>query len=138
MSDSDLLDQLSSFIFAGTDTTTCAITFAIHHLVSDLDLQARVREEITSQEFHDGWDSMPLLHAVVMESLRLNPPIHSTIRQAMADDEIPLSEPVTLRDGRTVDSVHIRKGSSIHIPIEGLNMCEEIWGDDAHEFRQVF
>jgi cytochrome P450 len=135
MSDSDLLDQLSSFIFAGTDTTTCAITFAVHHLVSDLELQKRVREEIKSQDSREDLTTLPLLHAVVMESLRLNPPVHGTIRQAMADDEIPLSEPVTLRDGRTVETVHIRKGSSIHIPIEGLNMSEEIWGHNAHEFR---
>ena len=69
------------------------------------------------------------------------PPVHSTIRIPTADDLIPVSHPVRLRDGTTVPAgghISIRKGTYIHIPIEGLNMCEEIWGSDAKLFKCVF
>ena len=83
------------------------------------------------------------LDAVVRETLRLCPPVHSTIRVAMKDDSIPISHPISLSNGTTLGQeiqsyIPIRKGSYIHIPIEGLNQCEDIWGPDAGKFRYVY
>lgn len=78
------------------------------------------------------------MDAVVRETLRLAPPVHGTIRVAMKDEIVPLSEPTTLQSGERVNQVHIRKGSYVHIPIEGLNYSKEIWGDDALVFKFVF
>ena len=80
-------------------------------------------------------DKLPYLNAVVQETLRLCPPAHSTIRVAMEDDAIPLSHPVVLRDGTVAREAYIRKGSYVHIPIEGLNMSKDIWGEDALIFK---
>ncbi|KAF8060980.1 cytochrome P450 [Lyophyllum atratum] len=95
----------------------------------------------SSNCIHEVWDEIeasPYLDAVVRETLRLCPPVHATIRVATADDQIPVSHPVVLQDGTVVEAggfVSIRKGSYIHIPIEGLNLSTEIWGSDALEFN---
>ena len=77
------------------------------------------------------------MDAIVRETLRLAPPVHGTIRVAIRDEMIPLGEPVLLRTGEFVDKVHIRKGSYVHIPIEGLNYSKDIWGEDALFFKFV-
>lgn len=83
----------------------------------------------------DTLDALPFLDAVVRETLRLAPPVHGTIRVAMKDEMIPLSEPVLLRTNEFVKEVRIRKGSYVHIPIEGLNYSKDIWGEDALLFK---
>lgn len=92
------------------------------------------------QAHWEALETLPLLDAVVRETLRICPPVHGTIRMATVDDRIPISHPVLLRDGTVVhkgEYIHIRKGSYVHIPIEGLNYSEEIWGKDAREFKCV-
>lgn len=88
----------------------------------------------------DALDELAYLDAVIRETLRVCPPVHGTIRVATADDIIPVSQPVRLRDGTIIPAgghIPIRKGTWIHVPIEGLNLCEEIWGPDAKEFKCV-
>lgn len=94
-----------------------------------------------TQSAFEAWDKielLPYLDAVVRETLRLCPPVHSTIRVATSDDQIPISHPVVLQDGTVVEKggfISIRKGSYIHIPIEGLNCSTEVWGSDALKFK---
>ncbi|KAL1747308.1 cytochrome P450 [Schizophyllum fasciatum] len=177
MSDADLLDQITAFIFGGSDPTFLAIAWCLHMLSHHPAAQERLRRELEdvvpaspvwtekSMRSEDVPDSgfeevfppgaaqpsagavratcdaierLPFLDSVVQESLRLCPPFHGTIRVATRDDVIPVSTPVELRDGTIIgegEGVHIRKGSYIHIPIEGLNQHEDIWGPDARDFN---
>ncbi|KAJ7630451.1 cytochrome P450 [Roridomyces roridus] len=165
LSDTQLLDQITSFLFAGSDSTSLAITWCLHLLSLHPDIQNRLRAEIisgpptsprsskrdslssvsstsstTSQVQVDTIDSLPYLDAVVRETLRVMPPVHGTVRVATADDLIPISHPVVLRSGKTIhanEHIRIRKGSVVHIPLEGINMAEEIWGAaaEAREFN---
>ena len=138
MSDQDLVDQISSLLFAGSDTTSVAIAWCLHHLSLNPQIQKRLKEELYSLhsiEDVNMVDKLPYLDAVIQETLRLCPPAHSTIRVATKDDVVPLSYPMKLRDGVVVDKVPIRKGSYVHIPMEGLNMSEDIWGGDALIFE---
>lgn len=84
--------------------------------------------------------NLPYLHNVIRESMRLIPPVHSSIRVATQDDEVPTLYPVHKRDG-TVDegkrSVTVPKGSFVHIAVEGFSLDKEIWGEDAWEFKLV-
>ena len=138
MSDEELMDQISTLLFAGSDTTALGISWCLHHLSLNPRIQTRLRDELQSLhsiEDMNAVDKLPYLNAVVQETLRLCPPAHSTIRVAMEDDMIPLSHPIKLRDGTVMREVHIRKGSYVHIPIEGLNMSKDIWGEDALIFE---
>ena len=90
----------------------------------------------------DAFEKLTYLDNVVREALRFCPAVHATIRVATRDDHIPISHPVTLKNGETVGTnlngyITIKKGSYIHIPIEGFSFSEDIWGPDALEFRCV-
>ncbi|EIW86404.1 cytochrome P450 [Coniophora puteana RWD-64-598 SS2] len=152
LSDAELLDQLSTFLFAGSDSTSLAIAWCLHLLSLHPYAQARLRDEIMSLSpcasrtsdgpsdlsLTDAIDALPYLDAVVRETLRLCPPVHGTIRVATRDDQIPVSSPILLRDGTLIregETIPIRKGSYVHIPIEGLNFSPDIWGEDARLFN---
>ncbi|KAK7064703.1 cytochrome P450 [Favolaschia claudopus] len=161
LSDTDLLDQLSSFLFAGSDSTAVAITWCLHILSQHPEIQDRLRAEIiagpaseaspssrrnstssissTSSTLQtDAIDSLPYLDAVLRETLRVTPPVHGTLRVATADDLIPVSSPVVLRNGKVIhenEHIRIKKGSFVHLPVEGVNLSEDIWGPDAREFN---
>ncbi|KAF8213712.1 cytochrome P450 [Mycena galopus ATCC 62051] len=162
LSDTDLLDQLSSFLFAGSDSTALAITWCLHILSQYPEVQNRLRAEIISAPAPDAEtsskrnstcsvsstsssvmqadtiDALPYLDAVVREALRVSPPVHGTVRVATTDDLIPVSSPVVLRNGKVIhenEYIRIKKGSFVHIPVEGINMAEDIWGPDARQFN---
>lgn len=96
---------------------------------------------VCSKSRVEAIENLSYLDNVVREVLRFCPPIHSTIRVAVKDDKIPITHPVTLKNGQTYGDngeqgyINIRKGSFVHIPIEGFNYSEDIWGPDAQEFR---
>lgn len=176
--DDVILDQLSTLLFAASDTTALAMSWCIHLLSLNTDIQTRLRKEtlslpanssysdssressptpsetpscasfppfspakVSSEYPHaDAIEALPFLDCVVREVLRLCPPVHSTIRTVTQNDTIPISSPCVLRDGKEIGpsgGISIRKGSYVHIPIEGLNMSEDIWGKDAREFKYV-
>ena len=138
MSDQELTDQISTLLFAGSDTTSLTIAWCLHHLSLNPRIQKCLREELQSLRCIEDMisvDKLPYLNAIIQETLRLCPPAHSTIRVAMEDEVIPLSHPIKLRDGTLTHEVPIRKGSYVHVPIEGLNMSKDIWGEDALIFE---
>jgi hypothetical protein len=78
-------------------------------------------------------ERLPYLDNVVRETLRFCPAVHATIRVAAQDDRIPISHPVTLKNGQTLGTdlngyIEIKKGSYIHIPIEGFSYSAKISG----------
>lgn len=86
----------------------------------------------------DKIEGLPYLEAVIRETLRFCPPVHGTIRVATADTHVPVSRPITLSTGEIIhkdECLEIRKGSYVHIPIEGLNYSKDLWGPDALDFK---
>ncbi|KAJ7580805.1 cytochrome P450, partial [Mycena floridula] len=51
------------------------------------------------------------------------------------NDIVPLSSPITTRDGQVVSSVSIPKGALVVVPVRAINTSEMFWGPDAEEFR---
>ena len=143
LTDQELLDQLSTFIFVGSDAVAIALAWTLHYLSLNSDIQTQLREELLATRPSaqadplTAVDALPFLDAVVRETLRITPPVHGTIRVATEDDVIPLSEPIVLRTGELAHEVHIKKGSYVHIPIEGLNYSKDVWGPDARDFKLV-
>lgn len=100
----------------------------------------------------DELTSLPYLDNFVHETLRLYPPVITTMRVATEDDVIPLSEPLVDRKGhvqyeircarfaslaapRLTAGRRVAKGNRIIIPILAVHRSKAIWGDDALEFK---
>lgn len=87
---------ISSLIFAGHDTTTTAVSHALHQLSMHPEVQSRLRKEVraarsAAAESGDGsgdleYDelmALPYLDAVCRETLRVYPPITTMFRRCV-------------------------------------------------------
>jgi cytochrome P450 len=115
------------------------------------DIQARLRDELRAfplptapvgnsplnPEALAALDKLPLLDAVVRESLRLYAPLPTTIRTATVDSVLPLATPYLDRHGVSHAELRVSKNDPIIIPILLLNRSKELWGPDAHEWKCV-
>lgn len=74
--ETELLGQMNVFVFAGTDTTSTAMSRALQELSIHLDIQTRLREEVTQASKYGEMDyetlsALPILDAVCKETLRM-------------------------------------------------------------------
>jgi len=152
LSEDDLLNNVNTFMFAGSDTSSLAMSWTLLLLAQNPATQQQLRAEMTSvapstsyadltedeiQSLYATIADLPFLNNVVRESARLIPPVHSSLRVATKDDIVPTQFPVRLRNGSTQNAVHIPKGSFVHVGIEAFNLDKGFWGDDAWEFMSV-
>ncbi|KAJ7472542.1 cytochrome P450 [Mycena latifolia] len=139
LSDADVIAQVPTFFVAGHETTSTATAWALHALSMNPPIQTKLREELLSlpsdNPTMDDLNSLPYLEKVVRETMRLHAPVGFTIRVAMADDVLPLSKQYVDRKGKVYDTISIREGTVIRIPIADIHCAKDIWGDDATEFR---
>ncbi|KAG2741072.1 cytochrome P450 [Suillus brevipes Sb2] len=139
MSEEEVVAQMKVLLLAGYETTSVSLTWTLIELSRHLDVQTRLREELLgfgADPTHDQLKAnLPYLDAVVHEILRLHPPVGEFTRLAVADDVIPLSEPVRTESGEMTDSISIAKGTSIRISSAAINRSAAIWGPDAKEFK---
>lgn len=128
--DENLVDQMMTFVAAGHETTATAMTWAIHTLARHLDIQSRLRAEIRAHlpPLFDTLtpvtaamlDSLPFLHAVCNEILRVHPPVVLTVREAARDT--------------TILGTLIHKGTRIVLSPYAVNMSASLWGPDPEAF----
>ena len=98
LSDKFLRDIVMSFFIAGRDTTACTLSFTFLLLAQNPEIQRKLRVEVDQ---HLGQretfatvadldkDKMPYLNGVIMEALRLFPPVPVDGKQAVEDDVLP-------------------------------------------------
>jgi len=94
----EVRDQCATMIFAGYGTTARLMFWASYLLTLDHHEQARLRAEVATFPPErvatlDDLDHWPRLRLVLLEALRLYPPVAVLARQAVHDDHI-LGEPV--------------------------------------------
>ncbi|KAI0060548.1 cytochrome P450 [Artomyces pyxidatus] len=139
MSDQDVLAQVPTFLIAGHETTSSAVTWALYGLSLDQRVQDKLRAELRETSPEDVTmeflSSLPYLDAVVRETMRLYSPVPGTVRIACKDDVIPTAKEWTDRHGVRRNGIPVKKGDPVFIPIKALNRWEEIWGTDAAEFK---
>ncbi|KAG6821440.1 hypothetical protein H0H93_010164 [Arthromyces matolae] len=108
MSDQAMMDQVTLWLIA-----------------NNLDAQKRLREEVVPVFEHSphpdyrSLKDLEWLDCVIMESLRLLPPVPLTVRVTTKDD--------------IVDGVRLPKGTMLTIPIRVVNTWKVVWGEDAEE-----
>jgi hypothetical protein len=111
----------------------------------------RVAYPSSDPTFDELSQGLPMLDAMVHETLRLHPAVPETVRmvccamrtgvtaltarQPVQEDVLPLSAPLVLPDGQTTDHVVVPANQSVLIPIGAMNRMRAMWGSDAHEFR---
>ncbi|KAJ7776946.1 cytochrome P450 [Mycena maculata] len=139
MSDAEVVSQIPGFFLAGHETTSSAVSWALHALSLNTAVQSKLREELfavsTENPTMDDLNSLPYLDNVVRETLRVHSPVVFVDRQATEDDVLPLSQPYIDKQGKSHDSLPIPKGQIVYISITGVNTDKDIWGDDANIFK---
>ncbi|KAH7907834.1 cytochrome P450 [Hygrophoropsis aurantiaca] len=139
LSDEDVLAQIPTFLVAGHDTTSAAMTLALFALTQHTEVQAKLRQELLTVESEtpsmDELLALPYLDGVVREALRVHPPLPIVMRVAMKDDVIPLDIPFTDKNGQVQTEIRVSKGDYIVVPILAINRSEALWGPDAKEFK---
>ncbi|KAI5121966.1 hypothetical protein M0805_002036 [Coniferiporia weirii] len=140
--ESELLAQMNTFIFAGHDTTTSAVTRILHQLAMNPDVQSKLRTEVRAARAEHGdlaYDvlmGLPYLDAVCRETLRVFPPVPLLPRTTRRDVVLPLLWPITAADGKTeIREIPIKNNTGIIVSIMGANCSKRIWGEDAGEWK---
>ncbi|KAJ7731769.1 cytochrome P450 [Mycena metata] len=138
LSDEDVIAQVPTFLVAGHETTSTAVTWALFALTQNMAAQARLRKEVmdvsTDNPTMEELNALPYLECVVRETLRLYAPVPVTSRIAVQDDVVRLSAPFTDTSGTVHETLRLRKGTVVLIPILALNRDADIWGADVMEF----
>ncbi|PIL26669.1 cytochrome P450 [Ganoderma sinense ZZ0214-1] len=142
LSDDELLAQMSTFIFAGVDTTSNALSRVLDLLCQHQDVQDKLRVEVRAaidqyglEIPYDELSALPYLDAVCRETLRLYAPANISIRQAKNDTVLPLSQPLRGVDGTMMSEIPIAKGTVVLSNLPACNRNKAIWGEDALEWK---
>lgn len=117
----EIRDLVIEMVIRGRDSVAAALSWTIFELTKHPQVAERIREEVYrvcrgSQLSYDLVQNLPYTQAVVMESLRLHPPVPNTFRLAKNDDTLP-------------DGTKIPAGSMVLCPINTINRSETIWTD---------
>nr|AFD04432.1 cytochrome P450 [Culex quinquefasciatus] len=98
LSDSDIREEVDTFMFEGHDTTTSGISFTIYQLAKHQDIQEKVYQEILSLLGAEDSKTAPLnqnilqnfkyLEMVLKEAMRIMPPVAFIGRKIQADTEM--------------------------------------------------
>jgi len=136
----ELVAQLSTVVFAGNDTISGALCRMFQLLSLNPDIQARLREELERANSDSGLGysqlmDLPLLDAVVKETLRISAPVTTITRKSLVDDILPLWQPIQTKDGRMITEIPCPKGTVIWVGISTANTSKNIWGQDAREWK---
>lgn len=126
-SDEDFItDVVISFILAGRDTTSAALTWffwlLFNHPGVESEILKEIREMNSEEPIYDEVKSMVYTHASLCEAMRLYPPVPVDTKWAANDDVLP-------------DGTVIKKGTRISYHPYAMGRVEKVWGEDWAEFR---
>lgn len=134
-SDEDFVtDIVISFILAGRDTTSAALTWYFWLLYKNPEVEKEILKEITEKSsasssasanisiYEEVKDVSTYIHASICESMRLYPPVPTDSKEAAADDVLP-------------DGTFVKKGNRVTYHPYAMGRVEEVWGSDWPEFR---
>ncbi|KAK7245392.1 hypothetical protein RIF29_40232 [Crotalaria pallida] len=126
-SDEDfVMDIVISFILAGKDTTSAALTWFFWLLSKnprvENEIVKEIRESSKAINVYDEVKHMVYTHAALCESMRLYPPVPTDSKEAVNDDILP-------------DGTIVKKGMMVTYHVYAMGRMESIWGCDWAEFR---
>ncbi|KAG9451183.1 hypothetical protein H6P81_011148 [Aristolochia fimbriata] len=125
----EIVDECKTFFFAGHETTSNLLTWAMFFLGSNQEWQTKLREEVRSvcgtSEIPDAdkLSKLKLVTMVLYETLRLYSPVIFTERKTVSD----------LKLGNLV----IPKDTMVTFPFPMIHRNKKYWGEDADEFNPL-
>ena len=124
MTNAELRDEAVSLFLAGYETTSVAMSWALHYLTQQPEVAARLQDEVDSvlgKRTPTLMDLRQLTYArnVMQESLRLYPPAYWLARTAVEDD--------------VIDGYHIPAGKMVAIMFQTIHRHPEQW-ENPHVF----
>ncbi|KAF5345038.1 hypothetical protein D9758_010421 [Tetrapyrgos nigripes] len=128
LSDESVIDNLLTFLIAGHETTSGTMSFAIYYLLKHPQLLKKLRDEVDEvvgdqpAEVID-LNRMPFLHAVLRESMRLQPTAAIRVVNPIED--------TTIGNGK----YFVPKGAPIALLTWDAHRDVNVWGEDAEEFH---
>ncbi|KAL6623166.1 hypothetical protein ACP70R_033045 [Stipagrostis hirtigluma subsp. patula] len=135
--DEAIRDTVISFIMAGRDTTSSALTWFFWLMARHRDVEREVLREVDACMMTcdrdggggaaagvdlDASRKMRVLHAALCETMRLYPPVAWDSKHAAEGDVLP-------------DGTRVGRGDRVTYFPYGMGRMEAIWGADAGEFR---
>ncbi|CAI6100942.1 unnamed protein product [Clonostachys chloroleuca] len=128
----ELTAEALTLLIAGSDTTNNTFCAVMNHLAANPHAMSRLQEEVDAAlpadvivPTHDMVKNLPYLNSVINETLRQ----HSTIGLGLPRDVPPDSEGIHFRGH------YFPAGTTLSVPIYTIHHSEEIWGQDALEYR---
>ena len=125
-SDDDFVtDIVISFILAGRDTTSAALTWFFWLLFKHPEVEDKILNEINEKSESPVFDEvkdMVYTHASLCESMRFYPPVPADSKEAVSDDVLP-------------DGTVVKKGMRVTYHPYAMGRLEELWGSDWPDFR---
>nr|XP_043637505.1 cytochrome P450 94B3-like [Erigeron canadensis] len=123
-------DMVISFLMAGRDTTSAAMTWLLWLLTWHPTIEKNLIKDVTSilkdeKSFSltfDDLKKMDYLKACLCESMRLYPPVVWDSKHAENDDVLP-------------DGTPVYKGNRVMYFPYGMGRMDTLWGKDCMEFR---
>jgi cytochrome P450 len=118
MSEQQIVDEVKSLILAGHETTSLALSWTFHLLLTHPEVMAKLRTEVRSvlggrHVQVDDVPRLPYTRKVLLESMRVYPPVPAVTRRALADDEF--------------FGIRVRAGESVTLPIYTVHRHREFW-----------
>ncbi|EZA54255.1 Cytochrome P450 4C1 [Ooceraea biroi] len=117
ISNSDIREEVDTFMFEGHDTVSMALTFAILLLAEHKDVQDRVRNEVNAvMEENEGkltmtaLQNLPYLERCLKETMRLYPSVYLITRK-LEEDVMLQSYLVPAGADVVIDIVHLHQNS---------------------------
>ncbi|XWS28383.1 hypothetical protein CRYUN_Cryun25bG0064100 [Craigia yunnanensis] len=119
-----LRDIVISFILAGKDSTSTALTWFFWLINGHPRCVRLILDEVATLESfnYDELKKLNYLHAALSESLRLFPPVPINSRLTVDDDVWP-------------DGTHVGKGWFADYSVYAMGRMEKVWGPDCREFK---
>ncbi|CAK7346458.1 unnamed protein product [Dovyalis caffra] len=125
-SDEDFVtDIVISFILAGRDTTSAALTWYFWLLSQNPEVEKEILKEIKEKSespVYEEVKDMVYTHASLCESMRLYPPVPIDGKVAMSDDVLP-------------DGTVLKKGTRVSYHPYAMGRLEKLWGSDWEKFK---
>ncbi|KAI9345055.1 cytochrome P450 [Pilaira anomala] len=125
LSDEELMSNLCIFFLAGHDTTANALSFAIHYLAENQDIQEKARQEAITILGDEPYDILPTLedtkkmkyiNQIMKETLRINGPASRVVPRIASEDTV-------------LSDTFIPKGTILTVNIFDIQHSSTIWND---------